>query len=50
VATRSDLAEIICRLLNQATASWTTTFRLALLLAALAAGPAAVIALIVVIR
>jgi hypothetical protein len=50
VATRSDLTIIICRLLEQATASWTRTFRLALLLAALAAGPAALIALIIAIR
>ena len=50
MATRSDLTIMICRLLDQASSSWSRTFRLALLLAALAAGPAAMIALIVVIR
>jgi hypothetical protein len=50
VTIRPDLTMIICRVLEQATTSWSRTFRLALLLAAFAAGPAAMIILIAISR
>ncbi len=50
MATPADLALIISRFLAQATASWGGTIRLALILAAAAASPAAIIVLIAVIR
>jgi hypothetical protein len=41
---------IICRLLSQATASWSGTFRFALVVGAAAAAPVATIVLITILR
>lgn len=46
----TDLAIVVSRYLSQATASWGGAIRLALVLAAAAAGPAAIIVLIAVTR
>ena len=45
-----DLATVISRLVDGATSTWTGTLRLAIVLAALAAGPVATIVLIVLVR
>lgn len=50
MSTPGDLAAVVGRLVDNATSTWTGTLRLTIILAALAATPAAIIVLIVLAR